>query len=154
MNFEEGCMAKGFTLIELLIVVVIIGILATVAIPQYRVAMEKSRATEALTVGKALVEATNRAYTERPNEVPNTRTSLDVTPSGGSWTAADTYETLNSSYILHGEYIEIVTLIRDGSYTIKLYTDGSDTPGKKECVGQGDLGKEICNSLSTVLNPD
>lgn len=50
-------MKKAFTLIELLVVVLIIGILAAIALPQYEKAVHKSRFAEALVRIKSLRDA-------------------------------------------------------------------------------------------------
>ena len=53
---------KAFTLIELLVVVLIIGILAAVALPQYQKAVEKSRATQAISLVKSVHQAMQAYY--------------------------------------------------------------------------------------------
>ncbi len=79
-------MKKGFTLIELLVVVLIIGILSAVALPQYTKAVEKSRATEALTLLGNLVNA-EQIYKMSTGSYTDDMTLLDLQLPGVSGTA-------------------------------------------------------------------
>ena len=73
----------GFTLIELLVVVLIIGILAAVALPEYGKAVERSRMTEAVTLMDSVVKAQRRKFMQTNRYAVHFQ-GLDVAPKGAT----------------------------------------------------------------------
>ncbi len=74
----------AFTLIELLVVVLIIGILAAIAVPQYQVAVAKSRTMSLLPLMKAIDDA-EHVYLLANGEFTTDFNKLDITlPEGGT----------------------------------------------------------------------
>lgn len=56
-QFTASSHLMGFTLIELLVVVLIIGILASIALPQYQKVVEKSKASQAIAIIRTIADA-------------------------------------------------------------------------------------------------
>ncbi|MDU8607049.1 prepilin-type N-terminal cleavage/methylation domain-containing protein [Pseudomonas syringae group sp. 247E2] len=82
---------KGFTLIELMIVVAIVGILAAVAIPQYRDYTMRARFSEVVSVANAYQSAvalcaqtlgTRVGCSLNTNGIPDTQATTHVTSVG------------------------------------------------------------------------
>lgn len=78
-------MQQGFTLIELLVVVLIIGILASVALPEYQKAVNKARVSEAMTTLDTFKKAYKLWKLERPYEsFDRNSSSIDI-PTPKNW---------------------------------------------------------------------
>ena len=78
---------KGFTLLELLIVVIVIGILAAIALPQYMSTIERSKAGEAMANIGAIRSSLDRYWYESggdlsgatlPDSADENDTTLDI----------------------------------------------------------------------------
>ena len=143
-------MKKGFTLIEVLVVVLIIGILTSVALPQYQKAVLKSRLTQAKTMARAIAEA-QEVYYSTYNRYSSRFAELDVdTPAYTSEASSDTEDRRNFNWgycWVNSKSSEArvgcdITKIR-----YYIYFEETNHKGERMCYGNGDEGSiynQVC----------
>lgn len=98
-------MQKGFTLLELIIVIIVVGVLATLATGQYIKIVEKARAAEGAYLLGLLRSAQMRYYSEH-DAYAQAVTDLDVTYTTEKYFTVDTTPA--------GTAAEVAAATRDG----------------------------------------
>ena len=141
---------NAFTLIELLVVVLIIGILAAVAVPQYQKAVEKSRAAQARTMLASTMQAIEnyhlangewpQSFDELSIDIPWTGTEkyydydsqIKDVRSNGEWSIELGHSDSNGSYViigrLNGAYAGGGFVLHDSHWPADYF------PGETLCI--------------------
>ena len=142
---------QAFTLIELLVVVLIIGILAAVALPQYQKAVEKARLAEAFVLGKhfkqmeELYKMANGTYTVSFEEL-----EVEI-PAGYSFNPQLPYQLFkgNSSFqIENGTHNRLIYYYKPkGTLLLALFFWFDTNTGKLTCYPYTTYGQKLCDSL-------
>jgi len=95
-------MKKGFTLVELLIVIIIIGILATIAVPQYQRMVNRARWAEVVSLATAVKEGRDLYIADKAGVAPTSIADVSAYIDIPATNVRQCYFTLRTANAVYG----------------------------------------------------
>ena len=155
--------SRAFTLIELLVVVLIIGILAAIALPQYQVAVTKARLSTYMPMAKALVQAEDAYYLANGTYTADLAAlDIEIPHEGYTYVPGTTasYYKNEETGVVYGVYDGPANVqagdsdIRYLEYFIDSNSHRSAKKGERWCFAKSSIAIQVCRSFGGTEKPN
>lgn len=143
---KRACFQGGFTLVEMLIVIIVLGILAMIIIPQLYVSTEDAKISTLKTNLSALRSAIEVYYTQHETKYPGQTKAADGTANAD---AAEAATSMVKQLTQYSDKTGKISGTKTSTYPFGPYVRGGQLPANPFVSGSASTGVE-CDATASI----